>query len=201
MKAFNLVKDIIAERGSIEEVYWVACGGSLIDLLPAHMLLERESCRLVSSAYTAREFCISAPKRLGEHSLVVACSHSGNTPEVLDACALALERGAKVVALTDNADSKIAHEPLVCWVYPWGTDVPAGEVPSGIAPLIAAELLEQQEEYEHLSDMYQGVGIMDNVLPAARRKVNEELAKKWLNNGAQPTDVVSKIFKAAGIEK
>lgn len=179
MKAYNLVKDIIAERGSIEEVYWVACGGSLIDLLPAHMLLERESCRLVSSAYTAREFCISAPKRLGEHSLVVACSHSGNTPEVLDACALALERGAKVVALTDNADSKIAHEPLVCWVYPWGTDVPAGEVPSGIAPLIAAELLEQQEGYEHLSDMYQGVGIMDNVLPAARRKVNEELAPQF----------------------
>ena len=32
-------------------------------------------------------------------------------------------------------------------------------------------------------------------------KVNEELAKKWLSNGAQPTDVVAKIFKAAGIEK
>ena len=32
-------------------------------------------------------------------------------------------------------------------------------------------------------------------------KVNEELAKKWLSNGAQPTEAVSKIFKAAGIEK
>ena len=32
-------------------------------------------------------------------------------------------------------------------------------------------------------------------------KVNEEAAKKWLNNGAQPTEVVGKIFKAAGIEK
>ena len=32
-------------------------------------------------------------------------------------------------------------------------------------------------------------------------KVDEELAKKWLNNGAQPTEVVGKIFKAAGIEK
>jgi len=32
-------------------------------------------------------------------------------------------------------------------------------------------------------------------------KVNEEEAKKWLNNGAQPTEVVGKIFKAAGIEK
>ena len=31
--------------------------------------------------------------------------------------------------------------------------------------------------------------------------VDEETAKKWLNNGAQPTEVVGKIFKAAGIEK
>ncbi len=31
--------------------------------------------------------------------------------------------------------------------------------------------------------------------------VNEEAAKKWLANGAQPTEVVSKIFKLAGIEK
>ena len=32
-------------------------------------------------------------------------------------------------------------------------------------------------------------------------KVDEELAKKWLANGDQPTDVVAKIFKVAGIEK
>lgn len=32
-------------------------------------------------------------------------------------------------------------------------------------------------------------------------KVNEDAAKKWLNNGAQPTEVVGKLFKLAGIEK
>ena len=32
-------------------------------------------------------------------------------------------------------------------------------------------------------------------------KINEELAKRWLANGAQPTDVVAKLFKVAGIEK
>ena len=30
-------------------------------------------------------------------------------------------------------------------------------------------------------------------------KVDEEEAKKWIANGAQPTDVVSKLFKVAGI--
>lgn len=32
-------------------------------------------------------------------------------------------------------------------------------------------------------------------------KVNEELAKKWLSNGAQPTETVSNLFKKAGITK
>ena len=31
--------------------------------------------------------------------------------------------------------------------------------------------------------------------------VNEEAAKKWLNNGAQPTETVAKILKLAGVEK
>ena len=39
-----------------------------------------------------------------------------------------------------------------------------------------------------------------NVQPS-EIKVNEELAKKWLANGAQPTETVARIFKKAGIEK
>ncbi|MEG1992410.1 MAG: 30S ribosomal protein S16 [Acetivibrio sp.] len=31
--------------------------------------------------------------------------------------------------------------------------------------------------------------------------VDEEAAKKWLENGAQPTDIVGKLFKDAGITK
>ena len=45
------------------------------------------------------------------------------------------------------------------------------------------------------------IGTYDpNVNPSAIN-INEELAKKWLANGAQPTEVVGKIFKLAGIEK
>ncbi|MDR1017189.1 MAG: 30S ribosomal protein S16 [Lachnospiraceae bacterium] len=32
-------------------------------------------------------------------------------------------------------------------------------------------------------------------------KVDEEAAKKWLANGAKPTETVGKLLKAAGIEK
>ena len=32
-------------------------------------------------------------------------------------------------------------------------------------------------------------------------KIDAEAAKKWLGNGAQPTETVAKLFKQAGIEK
>ena len=32
-------------------------------------------------------------------------------------------------------------------------------------------------------------------------QVNEELAQKWLSTGAQPTEIVSRLFKNAGIIK
>ena len=45
------------------------------------------------------------------------------------------------------------------------------------------------------------IGTYDPTKDPSEFKVNEELAKKWLANGAKPTEVVDKIFKLAGIEK
>ena len=45
------------------------------------------------------------------------------------------------------------------------------------------------------------IGTYDPNQEPAVVKVDEEAAKKWLANGAQPTEVVAKILKQAGIEK
>ena len=45
------------------------------------------------------------------------------------------------------------------------------------------------------------IGTYDPTGDPSVYEVDEEAAKKWLANGAQPTEVVSKIFKLAGIEK
>ena len=45
------------------------------------------------------------------------------------------------------------------------------------------------------------IGTYDPTRNPSEYHVNEELAKKWLANGAQPTDTVARIFKSAGIEK
>ena len=45
------------------------------------------------------------------------------------------------------------------------------------------------------------IGTYDPTREPSVIKFDEEAAKKWLSNGAQPTEAVSKILKAAGIEK
>ena len=43
------------------------------------------------------------------------------------------------------------------------------------------------------------IGTFDPNTDPSTYKVDEEAAKKWLANGAQPTEFVNKIFKIAGI--
>ena len=45
------------------------------------------------------------------------------------------------------------------------------------------------------------IGPYDPNLEPSAISVNEEEAKKWLANGAQPTEVVSRLFKNANITK
>ena len=45
------------------------------------------------------------------------------------------------------------------------------------------------------------IGIYDPTKEPSVFNINEEAAKKWLSNGAQPTETVGKLFKNAGITK
>ena len=45
------------------------------------------------------------------------------------------------------------------------------------------------------------IGTYDPNNDPSTYQIDEEKAKKWLANGAQPTEVVGKLFKLAGIEK
>ncbi|MCR4959972.1 MAG: 30S ribosomal protein S16 [Lachnospiraceae bacterium] len=45
------------------------------------------------------------------------------------------------------------------------------------------------------------IGTYDPNLEPAEVKIDAEAAKNWLNKGAQPTEIVARLFKNAGIEK
>ncbi len=45
------------------------------------------------------------------------------------------------------------------------------------------------------------IGYYDPTKEPMDLKIDEELAQKWLGNGAQPTDTVSRLLKTAGVVK
>ena len=45
------------------------------------------------------------------------------------------------------------------------------------------------------------IGTYDPSTDPSTFNIDEEAAKKWIANGAQPTEVVGKLFKVAGIIK
>ena len=169
----------IAERGRIDQIYWIGCGGSLIDLLPANYLMCAESASVESHAYTAREFTIAPPKRLGRHSVVVALSHSGNTPEVVEALRLATDRGAYAFAMTAGKGSVVDDPSWDSYVYDWADETPQRELDAAQALFACAELLRAQDGWEPYDTLYQGVDQLDGIIVRAREKVRSELCERF----------------------
>ena len=91
----------------IQQVYFVACGGSLATLQPGKYILQRETTAVFAETYNAAEFVADPPIRLNEKTLVVLNSQSGGTAETVAAARLASEKGALTAAFTTAPGSAI----------------------------------------------------------------------------------------------
>ena len=105
----------------VENVYFVACGGSKAIFDPAQYIFDRETT-IPSFVYTANEFVHRCPKGLGEKSLVITCSHSGNTPETVRATALAGEKGALTISFAFKTESPLWEATKHGVSYEWGSE-------------------------------------------------------------------------------
>lgn len=94
-------------RKTVGEIYFVACGGSFALMLPNQYAVDRESNSIAGFAINAAEFTTRAPRRLGENSIVILCSHSGTTPETVEAARVARAKGALTIALTNVPGSPL----------------------------------------------------------------------------------------------
>jgi fructoselysine 6-phosphate deglycase len=109
----------VATRKDVTDIFFVACGGSYAHMLPNQYLVEREAKLIVGNALNAAEFKARAPQRLGKNSIVIACSHSGTTPETVEAVKIAREAGALTISLTHDLGSPLdqASEFTVSYVH------------------------------------------------------------------------------------
>ena len=75
MDVVKIVNKINKEHGTIKNVYFLACGGSLVDLYPGYYFVRAESAVMDAQWIPAREFALTPPKKLGKDSLLIICSH------------------------------------------------------------------------------------------------------------------------------
>lgn len=172
----NKIKNIIKNHErEIKEIFFVACGGSWVDMYASNYLVQKHSKFLRSQSYTANEFIYSNPRVLGENSIVILCSHSGNTPESLEAAEMAKERGALTISLTHNEEAKIISLTDHNILYHW--DEENGEVsfqPLALILMITVEVLNKVESFELYDEFYDGIEKIDEIVFNAKDKVADE---------------------------
>ena len=174
-----LVK-IISEKedsgNKISEVFFVACGGSLVDLYPAKYFLVSESRVLRTDLYTANEFVHACPKVLGERSIVILCSHSGNTPEVVEAVKVAKSAGSITVTLTHKTSADVANFSDYNILYEWGDVSRVQNNPMAITLALCLEILQGSEGYKNYKEFQGSLQKIDNVVAAARSKIEKRVS-------------------------
>ena len=94
MNEKSIIANILAHK-KIDTVIFTACGGSLTDLYNGHFFLQCESAKIRSYWMNASEFLNAVPKAFSENTLMIACSHSGNTAETVQAALYAQKHGAR----------------------------------------------------------------------------------------------------------
>ena len=157
----------------VSEVFLVACGGSLVDLYSAKFLLSSESCLLRADLITANEFVHAVPKVLGKRSVVIVCSHSGRTPELVEAARVAKAAGSLTITLTHNKSSDITRFSDLNIVYEWGDESRVQNNPMAITLALCLEIMQQVEGYVHYEEFQEALLKIDDVVSAACHKVGE----------------------------
>lgn len=178
MNEKEIIKTILSGREKIEDVYFVACGGSLVDLYPGYYFVRSESKTMHADWITSKEFVVTPPTHLGKTSLVFICSHGGNTKETVEAAHMARDLGAAVITMTHNPDSACNDDSMMPVIYDWSDHVNEKEKPQGIVLRVLNELMKAQEpDYIKYDAVKDGLEKADEIVRAAVAKVKN---RTWL---------------------
>lgn len=112
----------LTSRPDVKNVFMVACGGSYALMIPLQHIVQSTTAAYEAHALNSREFTTRAPLSLGENSVVILCSHSGNTPETVEAAAFARAKGALTISLTNELTSPLAQASEFVVGYQHGDD-------------------------------------------------------------------------------
>ena len=181
----QMVRRILKHNdGKIDSIYFVACGGSLVDMYVSYYFLQSEAKTVSTGWYTANEFVHVTPKKIGPNSVVFVCSHSGNTPEAVTAAKVAKEHEAYTVGLTFNGKADVLKYSDEKIVYEWGNEREVVHNPMAIMLDMTTQLLAGIEDYDQLEEFRDGFNKIDTIVDTAIEQVQprtQAFAEKYSN--------------------
>ena len=168
----QIIEAIKAERPEINTLFFVGCGASSAEQYPAQYFMDCNARKIRTSFYTANEFNYATPVSLDETAIVIACSLGGTTPETVAAAKLSQEKGAKVIAVTHDGNSPLAKNADYVIVHGFEKDYAAKLEKMNNILMLAVEVLNQYEGYDHYEDMVKG---SENIYAAIEDAVSYSL--------------------------
>lgn len=173
----NAAVAAVAGKKEVNHFYFVACGGSQAFMMPAQYTFDREIAT-PASIYTSNEFVHRNPKALGSDSVVITCSHSGNTPETVKATEIAREKGAITIALSNLVDSplwKAAEYPIH---YDWGKDADASDLNKAVLYYLMFSILNAVNPCEKYEKGIASVANLNDAIEKVKAQYADTV-KEW----------------------
>ena len=192
----QIIEAIKAERPEINTLFFVGCGASSAEQYPAQYFMDCNARKIRTSFYTANEFNYATPVSLDETAIVIACSLGGTTPETVAAAKLSQEKGAKVIAVTHDGNSPLAKNADYVIVHGFEKDYAAKLEKMNNILMLAVEVLNQYEGYDHYEDMVKG---SENIYAAIEDAVSYSLtpAKAFAEAGMNAEQICKKLEEEA----
>ena len=160
----------VLSRG-LDKVVLVGCGGSHFGMYPSFDLLDRHLPGTSVTHISSAELTSRRPIGLTDRSLVIAASHSGNTPETLAAAEYAKALGATVVGISRSGDNGLSRVGDIHLDYPDTITITEPKLVHNHQ--IALSLLEQSGAEQVARPIREAM----HALPVALRTTKEEIAE------------------------
>lgn len=211
MEVREIIENIVKEKqaaGGIQNVIWIAAGGSHGGNYPAQYFMDRESKTIRSQMFTSNEFVYAPPKFAGVNTLAVICSMRG-TQETCVAAQVAKDLGAATIGLyvqesqlTETCDYNVKYDSIMF------DESDQGNTNAALGMKIAMTLVDAAEGYEHYNDAMAAFELIDPIYRDAVAYA-APLAEKWAEEnrnekcitvmGSGPSYAAAYIFSICNI--
>ncbi len=185
MEIKEMIQTIHEEKqsiGGIQQVIWLAAGGSYGGFYPGHYFLDQESTKLRSKNVTSNEFVKAPPAFVNETTLAVVCSMRG-TPETIEAAKVAKKLGAATIALyideselTEVCDYKIHYDSVAV------DESDFSKTNAAYGLKLAMTVMDVVEGYEHMTTAMKSFEEIDALYKQAVKDIRTKAIKWALQN-------------------